>query len=686
MKKAHLRFSPEILKRLGEELNPFLDKGILELAKNAYDADAIHCKITLEDVDRPGGRITIDDDGDGMGVEDILSGWLVLGKSGKSTKSRTRLGRVPAGSKGLGRLAALRLGQRAELVTRPRNEADTQHKLAIHWPDFEGAQTVDEVPLTVVSRQRPAAGHGTSIQLAELTSHMTRGEVLRLARELILLADPFGDDPKGFKPELIAQEFDDLAALVKKRYFKDADYQVHARLDKDGHTSAKVTDYRGQKLFSAEHAVIAGENAEVYECPEAKFDFWVFVLDSAEFSSRSVSLGEVKNWLGAFGGVHLYQNGIRVSPYGDPDDDWLNLNLRRSKHQEDNPSTNTVIGRMMVADREEVLQQKTDRSGFIETNAFRELRRFGADVTKWLHRCRADVSEIRRAKEREAALAAEKPATKALRAAIEQAPPKARKRIKSAFVANERSHQAALEKLKAEIQLYRTLSTVGITAATFAHESVGAPIKMISFAASLIESRGRRHLGEDYARLLEGQVGKIRESVQKLNILGQATFSLLDRDKRRARGIKLHEAIKQAVETLKPFTDGRDIQVVVELDAGQPYLRASEAAIESVVTNFINNSSTAFESSKATERRVCLRTEVHGRTFTLRVLDNGPGIVDISKQDIWLPGETTRPNGTGLGLTIVRDTVLDLGGNVDVVERGELGGAEFIVQLPVLRS
>ncbi len=49
-----------------------------------------------------------------------------------------------------------------------------------------------------------------------------------------------------------------------------------------------------------------------------------------------------------------------------------------------------------------------------------------------------------------------------------------------------------------------------------------------------------------------------------------------------------------------------------------------------------------------------------------------------------LPGQTTRPNGTGLGLTIIKDAVVDLGWNVQAVEQGELGGAEFIVELPIL--
>jgi C4-dicarboxylate-specific signal transduction histidine kinase len=67
-----------------------------------------------------------------------------------------------------------------------------------------------------------------------------------------------------------------------------------------------------------------------------------------------------------------------------------------------------------------------------------------------------------------------------------------------------------------------------------------------------------------------------------------------------------------------------------------------------------------------------------------RASDNGPGIRGIDIHDIWLPGETTYVAGTGLGLAIVRDTVRDLGGSVDALASGSLGGAEIIIYLPIL--
>ena len=50
---------------------------------------------------------------------------------------------------------------------------------------------------------------------------------------------------------------------------------------------------------------------------------------------------------------------------------------------------------------------------------------------------------------------------------------------------------------------------------------------------------------------------------------------------------------------------------------------------------------------------------------------------------VWL---FLQPGPTGFGLTIVKDSVADLGGKVGVIPRGELGGAEFIVELPIIEG
>jgi signal transduction histidine kinase len=116
------------------------------------------------------------------------------------------------------------------------------------------------------------------------------------------------------------------------------------------------------------------------------------------------------------------------------------------------------------------------------------------------------------------------------------------------------------------------------------------------------------------------------------------------------------------------------------------FIQGSVALVEAVITNFVTNSVQAFEreGSPIVKRSINITTEVSGKWLLIDFSDSGPGITDLKVEEIWLPGRTTLPGGTGFGLTIVRDAVADLGGSVRAVARGELGGAEFIVKLPLI--
>ncbi|MBI3860438.1 MAG: ATP-binding protein [Planctomycetia bacterium] len=243
MKTSRIRFAPDILRRLGEELNPHPSYGIIELVKNAYDADAKNCVVSLSNVDTTGGTVEVSDDGDGMTIDQIEQGWLVLGHSQKLKKRCTKLGRIPAGSKGLGRLAALRLGRFARLETQPRSNASDAYRLSIDWKMFDDASLIDDVDLEIehVDR-RPKDGHGTTIALDRLRDRVGRVEVKQLARAMLLLADPFGDDKLGFQPRLVAPEFADLEKLVAKRYFDQASFHLVASYDGDPRHARVLSD------------------------------------------------------------------------------------------------------------------------------------------------------------------------------------------------------------------------------------------------------------------------------------------------------------------------------------------------------------------------------------------------------------------------------------------------------------
>ncbi len=558
------------------------------------------------------------------------------------------------------------------MATWPMREDNIEHGLLIDWEKFDTATLVDDVELTLETlRHKEKTSPGTEIRIEDLRTGFGRMSVRRLARELILLADPFGDDPEGFRPELLVPEYEDLEALVRGRYFLDAEYHLRAEVDAAGQASAYVKDWKGKNLFGATHGEIATRvRGRAYSSPPATFDLWVFILNQKTFSTRKSTVGDVRSWLGEFGGVHFYYNGLRVSPYGNPGDDWLEMNLSRVRSPEERPGTNTSIGRVDVTDEGERLVQKTDRSGFIEDESFTALRRFAQDAMDWMADRRMREAEKRRSRERVAAPKRSGKAKDRMEVAISSAPPQTRVAIKKAFSSYESSRDREVNLLQKEIQLYRTLSTAGITAATFAHESRGNPIKVISQSIEAIARRASNLLGETYSKSLLSPVNSIRNTVKSLSVLGAAILNLIEHEKRRASRVNLNEVVERVLSTYDPFLQGRDVKTQVDLGAGVPYLRGSEAAIESIITNLLNNCLAAFEEGGMGERIIRISTVMSFDLWTLTVEDNGPGIQGIREADIWLPGRTTRNNGTGLGLTIVRDAVKDLGGKVGAMENG----------------
>ena len=98
-----LKFSVEtrLLRELGERLVKQPEVALVELIKNAYDADAIECQVECGS-----RRIRIDDDGLGMTLDRFENAWMRIGTSSKvDTPLSERFDREITGEKGIGRFA-----------------------------------------------------------------------------------------------------------------------------------------------------------------------------------------------------------------------------------------------------------------------------------------------------------------------------------------------------------------------------------------------------------------------------------------------------------------------------------------------------------------------------------------------------------------------------------------------------
>lgn len=120
------------------------------------------------------------------------------------------------------------------------------------------------------------------------------------------------------------------------------------------------------------------------------------------------------------------------------------------------------------------------------------------------------------------------------------------------------------------------------------------------------------------------------------------------------------------------------IPLAVSVEPAELALEADPDMLAQVVINLLRNAGQAVE--KGETPRVALTLDGGAGHPLIEVADNGPGIPESLRQDIFLPFFTTRATGTGVGLNLARQIVVAHGGSIDLVE-GPLDGATFRIRL-----
>ena len=205
--------NPHVIRQLGEELVPDEMTALMELIKNAYDADASYVKIDInttgvytgETLSYPihQGYIVVEDSGVGMDDEAIVKSWLTISYSSKRAgadgiKKKTKKDRTPLGDKGLGRLSTQRLSDCCEIFTVPEG-GSTRYHVAFDWREFDKVERLSEVPVRVDSV--PAGENkGTKLVLTNLHSiDVWKGDRLdTFKNKIVQILTPFSEVRKFY--------------------------------------------------------------------------------------------------------------------------------------------------------------------------------------------------------------------------------------------------------------------------------------------------------------------------------------------------------------------------------------------------------------------------------------------------------------------------------------------------------
>ena len=235
---------------------------------------------------------------------------------------------------------------------------------------------------------------------------------------------------------------------------------------------------------------------------------------------------------------------------------------------------------------------------------------------------------------------------------------------------------AALEEREQRLIRSERLAAVGKIAAQITHE-IRNPLSSIGLNAELLE---------DEAQTLDGgaDLSKLaRAIVKEVDRLAEITEQYL-RFARLPQPRLEREDMNAIVASLLAFLRGelaqKDIALEESLAPGLPAVAVDENQIRQALLNLLRNATEAMRGGG----RLTVSTfiaEGSGDTVCIRIGDTGSGIRSENLGKIFDPFFTTKSGGTGLGLALTQQIIVEHGGAIDVVSEPDRG-TTFTVRLP----
>jgi signal transduction histidine kinase len=220
-------------------------------------------------------------------------------------------------------------------------------------------------------------------------------------------------------------------------------------------------------------------------------------------------------------------------------------------------------------------------------------------------------------------------------------------------------------------------AATGALSASIAHElnqPLGASSLNIQFLKMKLE-RGALNpdLGKEILNALEEDNKRAATIVQSLR-------SIFTEGEPNAQKVRLGDLISKVLAIVKPELKSKDIQIQLRIDDGL-MIRVNSPDIEQVILNLLNNTSQAFFNSEAYPRQITIEAIKIGKWVQLSVSDNGAGVPQEFKPQLFELLSTTKQAGMGIGLWLCKHIVTKYGGSIHY-EDAFGGGARFVVELP----
>lgn len=694
-------------KLIGRENVSKLDGAILELVKNAYDADASVCLLYYE---QNTNTLYIGDNGTGMTESVIMKHWMTIGSSSKTVDYKTRKGRVQTGAKGIGRFALDRIADNCNLLT----ISQTEHLLwSVDWNSFEFGKNITETTASLDS---------VSMSFDEFTAEVANTEVLKLIFEkftstgtifkLTDLRDDWNkstvDSIKQNLKTLIPPEFKEVfniyffeqdttevdAAVLQESDDYPFDYKIKFLVNTNG--TAKIALYRDEFDFKDDF------NRILVDAGFAKEDRDYFSGKPIEIITNFAELcrDNSKNTIGdfngtlyfskllapklekekyyykdisgrpdirdTFGGIRIYRDGFRVRPYGEPktsSSDWLLLSARKNKspaaisHESGAWRVNSdqMHGSIYISRTNVALPDQSNRQGIVETKEFKLLREVIENIIKLFERDRQYVCRtLNRYYDK-------MHPTAAFEAELSQKiaeDSKKQKDVENSKISSFSpsvmdvakvseildKKESTIQELENEIKMLRVLATTGIVTNTYVHEIKDLTHKL---SMKIVMAKESLEIDNDINSAITyiNAANDIRES---FNSWFKVTIESVRKDKRTMQCVDVHSLLGKLTsawtETLKP----KNIDIF--LAAEDVNFQCFPYELESIVNNLIANSVASFDRVRVADQSIYISVIQNDMGIVIKYRDTGIGLTSAYKKSprlILEPFETDKATSNG---------------------------------------
>ena len=625
-KKQVFRFVPSarLQHYLGNQQIADPNLAIIEFVKNAYDAGAVNLYLEFRVSDPDRTALTITDDGTGMDGESFEENWMRPGFSYKSpdaparSKSptdseaaRREANRIPAGEKGIGRLAAGRLGQSLEVFTRTRKDARWLH-VFFDWRSFDDmTRSLQDVEISYDFETSPDSAQvqsGTILIIRGLSQRWdtrvvgrpvagrSRTRLGRLKQDLELLVRPLAaSEEVDFTIHLDSDsilEENDVGTITPNSALRAADYQYlfEFQVDDKGHVKILRELRRNEaihkqlgrpRLHRFEPSSVTPTLAktevrpESLECGPFK---GMFLYTPPPAAHRASAIDAVGN------SVLVYRDGILVEPYGLGDDDWLGVAARKAQRQGYaliQPIT--FSGHVLISrNQNPLLRDMSNRQGLIEDQA--------SDV--FVHHVRAEFAFF------------------------------------EGHIFEELSARWTSKEAKASRQAADVLETSEFRLRAVAH-SLGQPLLGLSAEVAALKAVAQWNTTPEEIR---NQLLEIAARAQAHIDVSQTILRrFLDVHPVTRTEVNVAQLVADIVNEVKPLANSLGIRIEVDQWPSKNALVARELVFEAVKEVVRNG----IEAKRPAGRPGVLQIRHHedGGDFVLDVVDNGTGIQGAKPDD-----------------------------------------------------